>query len=238
MKSLVLLAVQHPLRQNAIEEDPNPSKRQPRHGCEHDQNPAQQENVQQQVGQIVFLALIGVLVPGDVSFVVHRTQERARFSLRNRAGAITTMGPVRLSKTRARNRRSDFRAASCVGLSGRIDLCADVPPPVAASDRRSASAWPSHPQSGTSPRATSALALKSTSCAERGALIFSRPTGPDHVFRGVLHVTRLGKILPAGWADCAAFPAGKGSACDSSRSSAADMAVSFSNTASTRMLPR
>ena len=121
MKSVGFLAMQNPLRQNVIQEDPNASKGESCHAGEHDEDSAQQENVHQQVRQIIFLALIGVLVPGDVGFVVHRTQQRARFSGRNRAGRDHDDGTGALVEDRpcSRGRTSGLRLR--VGLVGRIN---------------------------------------------------------------------------------------------------------------------
>ena len=73
--------MQNPLRQNVVQKDSNASKSESGDAREYDQNSAQQKNVNQQVPQVIFLALKCVFVPGDVCFVVHRAQKAARFAL-------------------------------------------------------------------------------------------------------------------------------------------------------------
>ena len=73
-------------------------------------------------------------------------------------------------------------------------------------------AWPS--EVSYVPSATSVPDVEVHQLRGKRRADLLQPDRADHVLGGVLHITRAWEDTPAGWADCRAFPAGNGSACD------------------------
>ena len=66
----VLGAVEHTVGKKALQEDAKAPERQAGDQRESEYNPAEDDDVEEQVGEIVFLVSESIFIPGDIGFIV------------------------------------------------------------------------------------------------------------------------------------------------------------------------
>src|SRR5207244_12599818 len=68
-------------RQDSLYEHPNTSEGKASHSGKGNQDRTQDDDIHQEIREVVFLSDISVLVPGDISVIVHGGEQRLAFIL-------------------------------------------------------------------------------------------------------------------------------------------------------------
>ena len=82
----ILFAVEKSFRDDALNEYPQAAKCETSNQREDHEYGAEYEGIPHQVANVVLLVEKSILVPGDVGFVVDRSEQRLGFARRERSG--------------------------------------------------------------------------------------------------------------------------------------------------------
>src|SRR5438094_4939070 len=83
----ILPVSQQPIGENALDQNSDTPKRDARNESKRHQNSSQNERIKHEAANVVLLVEESVLVPGYVSVVVYRCEQRFRFTLGERPGS-------------------------------------------------------------------------------------------------------------------------------------------------------
>ena len=214
-----------------------PPKPTPATSAEPNHNAAEHDHVEQQVRQIVSLGCKRVFVPRDVGVVADRPQQRSRFALRKRAGRNHDDRPRTFVEERAHvHDRRNSRLLRRHLVRG-VNLRAAFRRQSAAWDTRSASAS-NRPRCGILRQHHLRARFEIHQRTRQGRAHSIKRNRTQNVLRRVLLVADALRKIGRQRRQVARVPQRAAAACPaSSRSSAADITLSLSNSASTRTLP-